>query len=67
MFLVKKRPAASSSSVASGLFPALSFKDCRGAISEEWFVSPSTMALRALGPRLPLPDGFSDTVALRGI
>lgn len=63
MFLAKKRPAAS----VDGLFSLMSFGDYKSSVSENWFVSPTTLALHALGPRLVCEDGLSDTVALRGV
>lgn len=67
MFLAKKRPAANASSPPLGLFPALTIKEYKKSVSADWFASPSTLALHALGPRLCLPDGLADTVPLRGV
>ena len=58
---------SSSSSSQNGLFPALTFAQCKKAISEEWFQSPSTLALRALGTHLVMSGSLSDTVSLRGV
>ena len=55
MLLAMKRCTASSSS-QDGLFPALTFAQYKKAICEDWFQSPSTLALRALGPRLIISD-----------